>query len=129
MLQYLLNQWKYCTIKRHKPEIVIEFTQLQKVSRIGITQMPEIRRMDLTLVPFTSTYPSTCWNWYTPYVERRYYAYAVFRDKNGKRYSLNTSLPILPIETLITQILIKGVVLIKTRQLLKEYKSTPKIPA
>ena len=129
MLSYLFNICKYNTFKKHKPKVDIDFSKLQKINRIGIAQMPDIKRLDITMVPFTSTYPATCWHWFTPYVEKRYYVYAIFKDKAGKKYVLNTSLPILPIEALIKQVLIKGVVHIKTRQLLREYNSPPKIPA
>jgi len=129
MLRYLVNIGKLLTIKKYPPEITVHFEQLQKITRIGIPQMPEIKRMDLTLLPFTTAYPKTIWHWFTTYDEINYYVYAYFTDSRGKHYSLNSILPIMPMDSLITKVLIKGLTLIKAKRQLKECCSPPRIPA
>jgi hypothetical protein len=104
-------------LKPQKPTVFIHHEEAQTITRIGIPEMPELRRLDLEITPFTIYQDQHLWFkticTKTPMV----YLEGFFTERTGKKYRLAIAHAPAPTEELVQRLLIKGVARIKAKKM------------
>ena len=100
------------------------YSEAQNLTRIGFPQLPEIRRLKLYVLPFTSVSTKRQWGWLGFRIKtvetEKLYLNAVFTDRWGKHYRLEYTQNPEPLEKVIEKACIKGMAGILARQIDKK---------
>jgi hypothetical protein len=104
-------------LKPQKPTVLIHHEEAQHLTRIGIPEMPELRRLDLEITPFTIYQDQHLWFKTVSTKTPMLYLEGFFTERSGKKYRLAIAHAPAPMEVLIQRLLIKGIARIKARQI------------